>query len=341
MDLLSIDGSFGEGGGQIVRTAAALSCVTGRPIRLENIRAGRRSPGLGAQHLAAVRILGRICRAEMRGLKIGSTSVEFVPHGTEDAEISEHVGTAGSIPLILQAVVPAVSLCGRRLKLSITGGTDVSWSPTVRYMEAVLGEAYGRMGIDFSMRVRRRGYYPRGGGRVDVEIRPCGSAAPIVLDRRTTRRARLYCSFSKLRREAIMRDVGRMAGGLESAGFEISSTITEEDADDAGGAVLVTSSDGGSVTGADALYDVRRGGFGRDVPDSFAGATLGVDDHLADMLVVPGSLAGGMSVFRVTGISRHLETNLHVASRLTGCRYGIGRVEGGFEVRLTGSDPRV
>ena len=158
MDLLKIDGSYGEGGGQILRSAVTLSCISKTPIQLENIRSNRRVPGLRPQHLTAIKLLGKICNAEIQGLNVGSKSIKFIPNNLENKILTEDIGTAGSISLILQALIPAVSISKKSLELEIIGGTDVPWSPTSNYTKYVLGEAYSRIGINFSMDITKRGY---------------------------------------------------------------------------------------------------------------------------------------------------------------------------------------
>lgn len=118
MDLLEIDGSFGEGGGQILRTAVSLACIMQRPIRIKNIRHNRKIPGLRAQHLTTLQILAKLCDAKVDGMNLGSTSITFTPGRMQEATLSENVGTAGSITLVLQALIPVVSLSGKRLQLN-------------------------------------------------------------------------------------------------------------------------------------------------------------------------------------------------------------------------------
>jgi len=179
MDFLKIDGSYGEGGGQIVRSAVTLSCITKTPILIENIRKNRRVSGLRPQHITAVKLLSKICNAEVQGLNVGSTTIKFSPKNLENNILSEDIGTAGSISLILQALIPAGSISEKSLELSIIGGTDVPWSPTSNYTKYVLSEAYSRMGINFSMEITKRGYYPKGGGLVKVKIYPSKKLKPI------------------------------------------------------------------------------------------------------------------------------------------------------------------
>lgn len=337
MDVLRIDGSFGEGGGQILRTAIALSCITQKPIRLENIRKNRKKPGLRPQHLTAIKILGKITSAEINGLEIGSSTVTFAPGEMQDCILNEDVGTAGSISLILAGLIPAVSLCKKNLKITIKGGTDVPWSPTLEYTKQVLGEAYSRMGINYSVNVKKRGYYPSGGGIVSADISPCKDLGPIILDKRNTKQAELFCSFSKIPGEKMDHFIEQINDELESGGFKVRRFITNEESLDEGGSVLITSMDSGSIIGIDGLYERKAGAFSSQLGYRFVSSGMGTDEHLSDMLVIPASLTEEMSVFNVGEISNHLKTNLYVTSKFTGCKYGIGKIDGGYQVRITGN----
>ena len=142
MDFLKINGGHGEGGGQIIRSAITLSCITKKPIHIENIRKNRKISGLRPQHLTAITILQKIANAKTIGAKIGSTELKFIPGEIENLELIEDIGTAGSISLILQVLIPVVSIAKKQLNLKIKGGTDVLWSPTIDYTQRVLKEAY-------------------------------------------------------------------------------------------------------------------------------------------------------------------------------------------------------
>ena len=337
MDVLKIDGSFGEGGGQIIRTGVTLSCITKKPIKIENIRKKRKNPGLRAQHLTGIKILGKLCNAKMRGLEIGSTEVEFIPGKMEDKILNEDIGTAGSISLILSVLIPAVSFCKTNLELSIRGGTDVAWSPTAEYTKRVLSDAYSRMGINYSMEIKKRGYYPKGGGIINAKISPCKKLKPIILNKRNTKQAQLFCSFSKIPKEIITSNVQKIISNLEDNGFEIKSSISNEDAIDKGSSILLMSKDSQSIIGIDSLYDRKIQSFKPEIHEEFANSQMSIDEHLSDMLVVPASMTNEMSIFKVNKISSHLETNLYVTSKLTGCKYGIGELDNGFEVRIVGN----
>jgi RNA 3'-terminal phosphate cyclase (ATP) len=337
MESLKIDGSFGEGGGQILRSAITLSCITKTPIQIDRIRHNRKIPGLRAQHLTTIKLLAKICNAKTEGLHIGSTSIKFFPNEIQNMRINENVGTAGSITLILQALVPAVSLAKKKLDLSIRGGTDVPWSPTANYTKYVLAEAYSRIGIDFLMKIQRRGYYPRGGGLIELTVFPCKKSLPILLTKRNEKNAKIICTYSNLNTDEISQAVDNVRSTLEKKEFTTQIEVSEEKAADKGASMLVFSHDLSSIVGSDELYDKKSAEFGKKSASTFIDCDLGVDSNLSDMIVLPLSLTKGLSIFTVKEISKHLETNLYITSKITGCKYGIGKIEGGYEVRIEGN----
>ena len=337
MDPIRIDGAFGEGGGQIIRSAITLSAITGKPVEIENIRKNRKTPGLRPQHMLGVKILSKICQAKVEGLHVKSTSLRFFPSKGVDMKLKEDVGTAGSIPLILQVLIPAVALMKKSLRLSIAGGTDVPWSPTSDYTRFVLGEAFSRIGINFVAEVKKRGYYPRGGGLIDTEIAPCKKLNSILLHERTTKSTKLVCSYSKIPKEVVEKEVDSAKTVLEANGFSCDYMVHEESTFDQGCSMLVFSHDRNSVIGSDSIYHGKMDGIGEFIARKFVQSNLGVDLYLSDMLVVPLSLINETSTYRLKQITKHLETNLFVASKITNCKYGIGKLDDGFEVRIVGS----
>ena len=334
MNFLRIDGEFGEGGGQIIRTAITLSCITKKPIMIENIRKNRKIPGLKAQHLTAIKILQKICNAEVEGAKIGSTSLKFTPGNVKSCNLIEDVGTAGSISLISQVLIPAVGICKKKLNLTIKGGTDALWSPTIDYTQYVLREAYSRMGINFSIKLIKRGYYPKGGGQIKLSVEPSNVNAISLIERKT-KNVNLICSFSNLPSELIKKNIEGIVKQLTEKKFIVKSQINEENAIDSGATLLIFSVDQESIIGIDSIFDKKTERFDLDL-QSFMENNLGVDERLADMLVLPASLTNNMTIFRVSNISKHLETNLFVTSKITGCKYGVGKLSNGFEVRIEG-----
>lgn len=339
MDDLKIDGSFGEGGGQILRSALTLSAITKKPIHIEKIRFNRKPPGLKPSHLITIKLLAKICNAQVDGMYVGSTSLKFIPGKIEDIRLKEDVGTAGSISLIMQALIPAVSFANKKLDLTITGGTDVPWSPTSNYTKFVLAEAYSRIGINFSVEVKKRGYYPKGGGLVELVVHPAQKTKPISLTKRIQKNAKILCSYSKLSETKITESLESMKQTLQNKGFTTQTETVQQNALDRGASVLVYSHDSDSIVGADELHD-NKADFGKLAATNFVNS-LGVDVNLSDMLVTPLSITKGLSVFTVQKISKHLETNLYITSKITGCKYGIGKINGGFEVRIEGSDSNI
>lgn len=178
--MLKIDGSWLEGGGQIVRSAVALSAVTGIPVEVTRIRDNRKRPGLGYQHCAAVRAVACACQGRMEGNEPGSSRLSFTPMGIRKAVCTVEVGTAGSIPLVIQAWLPVALVKGGSIE--VTGGTEVPASPTVDYLEKVLIPALGSVGKGVTITVIKRGYYPAGGGSVRVKVQPA-DPAPVTLQK--------------------------------------------------------------------------------------------------------------------------------------------------------------
>lgn len=335
LDFLKINGGFGEGGGQIVRTAVTLSCITKTPIMIENIRMNRNNPGLKPQHVTAIKILQKICDASVEGNEIGSTNLRFIPNSVKDATLKEDVKTAGSISLILQVLIPITAINQKTLELSIRGGTDVSWSPTMDYTIYVLREAYSRLGINFPIELIKRGYYPKGGGEIFLKVFP-STIKSISLTKRKTKKLKIICSFSKLPEQLIREKIKNIESKLLEKKFNVQVSIKNQNAVDSGSTLLITSIDDESIIGIDSIFDKKSNEFFVNLKN-ITENNLGVDENLADMLVVPASLAKGMTIFRVPRISKHLETNLFVTSKITGCRYGVGKLPDGFEIRIEGA----
>lgn len=169
--MISLDGSFGEGGGQIVRTALGLSCLTGKPFEVFGIRKGRCDPGLKMQHLNCITALQKVSGAIVKGASLGSTSIAFAPKEWKPHSLDIDLETAGSITLFLQAVLLPFLLGKKRVTIAVTGGTDVAWSMPIDYFKHVLVPQLVKW-ADVDVTVLKRGYYPKGGGRVEVRVKP-------------------------------------------------------------------------------------------------------------------------------------------------------------------------
>lgn len=334
MDFLKINGGYGEGGGQIIRSAITLSCITKQAIQLENIRKNRKIPGLRPQHLTAIRILQKIANAKVIGAEIGSTELKFIPGNIENLELVEDVGTAGSISLILQVIIPVIAISQKKLDLTIRGGTDVLWSPSLDYTQHVLKNAYSKMGIEFSLESSKRGYYPKGGGEVNLRVYP-STIKSTSFTKRKTNSVKLVCTFSKILKDKIENEIKRIENEIKRKKFTVKTEIKNQSAIDPGASLLMYSIDEDSIIGTDALFDKKTEKFNINV-EKFIENSLGVDENLADMLVVPASLGTKKTIFHLKEITKHLETNLFVTSKITGCKYGIGKLDNGFEIIIEG-----
>ncbi len=334
MNFLKINGEHGEGGGQIIRSAITLSCITKQPIHLENIRKNRKVIGLRPQHLTAIKIIQKITNAEVIGAEIGSTELKLIPGNVKSLEMIEDVGTAGSISLILQVLIPVIAISQKKLDLKIKGGTDVLWSPSIDYTQYVLREAYSRMGIKFSLELCKRGYYPKGGGEINLHVNP-SNLKSISFTKRKTNSVKLICTYSKISIEKIKNEIKEIEQKLTNENFIVETEIKNEEAIDSGASMLIYSIDEHSIIGIDALFNKKTQKFDLNI-DEFIKNSIGIDENLADMLVVTASLGHEKTIFQVKEISKHLETNLFVTSKITGCKYGIGKLTDGYEVIIEG-----
>ncbi|HIJ11619.1 TPA: RNA 3'-terminal phosphate cyclase [Candidatus Woesearchaeota archaeon] len=170
--MITLDGSYGEGGGALVRTALALSALTGKSFEITNIRSGRPNPGLKSQHLHAIKLLAQLCQAKTNPIDIGSTKLRFVPGVVKRGIYEVDIGTAGSISLLLQAVTLPALFAPGKVTFKITGGTCGKWQASVEYIKQVLLPHLTRFVDKIEMKILKRGYYPAGGGLVQLEITP-------------------------------------------------------------------------------------------------------------------------------------------------------------------------
>jgi RNA 3'-terminal phosphate cyclase (ATP) len=351
--LLKINGAYGEGGGQILRSAVSLSAITGKPIEVINIRSKRKNPGIRPQHMLAVKTIADLFHAKVENLKVGSDWIRFSNLSPKEFDFGNimkiDVGTAGSIPMILQAVIPAVSLAGRSLAIQITGGTDVSQSPTTDYLRFVMKEAYSSVGIKFTLDVLKRGYYPIGGGLVHVEISPCKSLSTLDLLNARSLEPKISSVCCRLPKHVAERQISSALLKLEKNGVNCNNYSSSfETSQSPGCSILVYSqSDFGPYIGGDSIGQLGKPAenIGERAADRFLESYLTnvpIDSFLADMLVIPLSLAKGKSRYRVAKVTEHLKTNLHIVSQILGCRYQIeSSEEKGYIINIEGNYPNM
>ena len=330
MELLEIDGSYGEGGGQILRTAVALSIILGRPVRVIKVRAGRNNPGLRPQHASVLKILREVCGGRLEGGEVGSTAITFYPGVVEASSMKVDMGTAASITLVLQAVVPAASLSGSSLDLELLGGTDVPWSPTFDYFANVVLPALKLIGVRCRAEASKRGYYPNGGGAVKASVEPCEEVAPLRLAERgsnPTASVVVVSRCGRLPAQVAERQSHAAKSYLRGQGIDVeSATASQVLSDSPGSSVLISTTRADCLLGSDSIGALGKSAesVGREAAKEFAAAYQSgacVDVHLSDTIAPFLSLAGTDSRILLPRVSEHLKTSLHVASLFTGCSY--------------------
>jgi RNA 3'-phosphate cyclase len=334
MEFIEVDGSRGEGGGQILRTAITFSVIKKRPVKIVNVRAGRETPGLKRQHVSALKVLAEVFGGELEGASEGSSTVKFAPGEQKKTAIYADMGTAASITLVLQAVVPSAALTGSSLVLELVGGTDVPWSPTFDYFDRIVRVAFQSLGVFFRLDAARRGYYPRGGGRVSATIEPGSAVNALDLTAGPNGNdVSLISRCARLPRHVAERQLQAAIPILERAGMHVADRgISMEEAESPGSSVLAYSVGNGWMLGGDAIgakgkaaEDVGEDSANRFLAAWRSGASL--DSNLADMVVPLLSLASRASEVRVQAVTDHLISGLQLAEEFTSCKYSVD-VEG-------------
>jgi len=334
--VLEIDGSFGEGGGQVLRTTVGLSALLGKEVHIKNIRAKRPNPGLRAQHMTAVRAVASISDAETRSLEIGSTELFFTPRRKLSGSFKFDVGTAGSISLVLQGLMPAAAFSSGSIEFEITGGTDVRWSPTIDYVRFVILPMLSRLGYYAELKVIRRGHYPKGGGRVWMKVQPCKGLTPLLLSERSD--IKEVCGIShcvKLpshvaeRQAAAAQDLLKRMDQLNiSVRLETYPPNADPHIAPGSGILLYTGEECGTILGADNVGE--RGKPAEEVGRQAANhlveeikSAAPVDRHMSDILIPYLVVAEGKSRFRTSQITMHTITNAKIAELVSGAGVSI------------------
>jgi RNA 3'-terminal phosphate cyclase (ATP) len=311
-----IDGSMGEGGGQILRTALSLSLCLQQPFHIVNIRQQRRNPGLQRQHLAAVRAAAAIGQAKVEGAQLHASELVFSPASIVSGEYCFDIGTAGSTTLVLQTVLLPLLLADGPSQLELHGGTHNPLAPSFEFLKQAFLPLLARMGAQVEVRLLRPGYYPVGAGEVRVSIHPCGRLKPLFLERRgAILRISAEAILSRLPDHIARRELRVVAEGLK-LGDELLHITREERAQCAGNALQVTVQ---SENCTDLFCGIGQRGLPAEVVaervvgqvQRYLAADVPVGPYLADQLLLPLALAGGGS-FVTLAPDRHTPTNIEV-----------------------------
>lgn len=342
--MIVIDGSYGEGGGQVLRTSLSLSALLGRPVRIENIRARRPKPGLAAQHLTGVRAVARICQAQVEGAELGSQTLTFVPgtspqagNYTFDVAEARVGGSAGATSLVFQTVFLPLALAGDHSHLTIRGGTHVAWSPPFHYLEYVYLPTLTHLGLEAEVAVEKWGWYPVGGGEMQATIRN-QIAAPLrsvdLTERGELKRLYGFSATSNLPAHIARRQKQAVERALSKSGFSPHIEIIDAPSPGQGTAVFLVAEFERTMA-AFTSYGAR-GKRAEKVAQEAAQAFLAyqrsgaaLDKHLADQLILPAALMTAKLRLTTCQITPHLLTNAGVVEQfMTDTRFEIEGKEG-------------
>ena len=331
--MIIINGSTGEGGGQVLRTALGLSLVTGQPFRIEKIRAGREKPGLMRQHLTAVRAAAQISDAKVSGDAIASRELVFEPGEVRPGQYEFAVGTAGSATLVLQTVLPALMVADGPSRLTLKGGTHNPWSPPFDFLAKTFLPLLNRMGASVTANLVRPGLYPAGGGEFTVEIEPAVDSRlqPLeLMERGETVFRRARAIVAKLPDQIAERELKVVERKL---GWTGDSLVVEQAHDSVGpGNIIMLEIASRNVTEVFTAFgekDVRAEAVAHKAVDearAYLAAGVPVGPHLADQLLIPMAMAGG-GRFRTVAPTRHTITNIEVIQKFMDVVISVTRVE--------------
>lgn len=335
--MIEIDGSHGEGGGQILRTSIALSAVTGEQVKIGNIRAGRSVPGLQPQHVTSIEAVAEICGAEVDGLFQGSKEIAFKPGQLVGGDFEFDVGTAGSIPLVITSCLLPGLFSKARLKMTVRGGTDVRWSPPIDYLRLVHLPLLSEFGGSCEIELASRGFYPEGGGEVFAEISPASGLSRVDLGSqgKTVRiEGVAYAQnlpehvVSRIKHSALKKLLGFKELRIESDLRKGHST---------GAGIVLSAVCENTVLGRSALgaKGVKSETLGESCAEDLleilrSGAT--VDEHMLDQILLYMAFAEKGSKVAAEELTGHAETNIWVIEKFLGKRFSVIRKNGLVEL---------
>lgn len=330
MSIIEIDGSYGEGGGQILRSALSLSIITGTPFRLVNIRAGREKPGLRPQHLTSVQAATTISDAEVDGTKVGSLALEFAPRAAKAGNYQFDVGTAGAVMLIFQTLLPPLCRAAEESQIFLRGGTHVPFSPPFHFVAEVFLPMVARMGVKADVNLLKAGWNPKGGGEVTATIAPAAARLPLNLtERGTLRRVTVYALLSNLPDHIAQRERDAAANLLRDR-REIQPRLEIQRLPSTGEGTMVAlvAEFENTVVGFSAMGQI--GKRAERVAEEavrpflkFLQSDATVDSHLADQLLLYMALAGGHSRIVTNELTAHVRTNIWLIEKFLPVQFEV------------------
>lgn len=337
--MITIDGSFGEGGGQILRTSLSLAAITGQPVTVENIRANRDKPGLRPQHLTGALAVAQICGGELIGGEVGSRKLTFMPGkikpGNYELDVSAIKASAGSVNLVLQTILWPLAFADKKSRVTIKGGTHVPHAPTFNYIDDTFLPAVAEMGLICHYSMTKAGYYPAGGGEVRIEIPAVDALRPIsITHRQEPVHVELTSAVSNLPTSIAERQLDTAKARIKKLGLDSDNTIRQYPSIGKGTVVFISLKAGQARAGFQSLGELKKraekvADEACDELDAYLRADMALDKHLADQLIIPIALAQANSVFTTSEITLHLLTNIAIVEKFLRVHFhvshGVGR----------------
>jgi RNA 3'-terminal phosphate cyclase (ATP) len=344
--MIEIDGSFGEGGGQILRTSLSLSCLFEKPFRIFNIRKGRKKPGLMPQHLTCVKAMQMLSDAEVTGDNIGSLELIFKPRLVRGGEFFFDIGTAGSISLVLQTMIPSLIFSKDKARIILKGGTHVPFSPTFDYISNIFVPILKRVGIDIRIKIESYGFYPKGGGKVIAETFPAENIKPIKIKERGnilkisgySGVGNLPLSIAERQKSAVLK---KIHSDMEGLTCPVEIEVLDVPAFGQGTFTYLHSESENSTAGFTALGQRGKSAeiVGKETASKFIeyySTNAALDKYLADQIVLYLSMPKEESEFTVSCITQHLITNLWAIGIFHNFKYSVnGEIGGHGDVKIS------
>lgn len=338
-ELVQIDGSQGEGGGQMLRTSLALSIFLMKPFEMINIRANRPNPGIQPQHLKAIEASAAISNAVVDGAVIKSNWIKFFPRELRHGNFRFDIGTAGSTSLVLQTLYLPLSFASGTSNLTIVGGTHVSWSPTFDYIKNCWLYFMKRIGLKIDVELKRAGFYPHGGGEIKALINPADEIEPLnLVDRGKLIKIQIYSAHTNLTDEVAKRQARTAEKILKNYG-EVEVTIDELSSYSKNTTIAITGIFENSVCCYTNLGE--RGKRAEVVAEEacekflkFLSSDSAVDEYMADQILLPLSLTSGVSEFTTPRLTNHLKTNMDIIKKFVDVEFEVAEFKNSYNIKV-------
>ncbi len=348
--MIEIDGSIGEGGGQIVRTSIALSTLLGKSIRIYNIRSSRPKPGLKFQHTVGIKAAAKISNAEISGVKLNSEEITYKPGKIQGGNYEINIKTAGSISLVLQVLMPIMAFAGERITLTNTGGTDVNWSPPVDFIQEVFRPILSSMGYIYNIKINRRGHYPRGGGIVNSVFEPVKYLKPLnIKNYKEIQKIEGISHCVKLPKHVAVRQMNAAKKFLRENNLpepKIKIEFYKPEVDPhlgPGSGILLWCTPDNQIPLSGDSYG-ERGKTAEKVGIEAARKLVNeikshalLDIHTSDMIIPYLAIADGVSIIKVRNITEHLRTNIEITEYITKTKFNVNKIKNDlYEIKVKG-----